>query len=120
MSSRRPPRLRPIAAETLENVAPAGTGPTDADIYERLEEALFELPEPERIAAVLAVGKAEGIDAVAERLGMSRSDAEALTDSAVQLLRGALADIDLDEPELHARLVRRRRRTTTGADSADS
>src|SRR5581483_744772 len=111
MTSHRPPRLRPLAADALENVARTGAGPSDAEIYDRLEEALFALPEAERIAAILAVGKGAGVEAVAERLGLEPADAAALTDSAVQLLRGALADIDLDEPEQHARLMRRRRRT---------
>lgn len=120
MTTRRPPRVRPISADALENVAPAGTGPSDAEIYDRLEEALFDLPEAERIAAVVAVGKGEGIEAVAARLGLDEADAAALTDSALQLLRGALADVELDEPELHAQLIRRRRRTTTEAASAQT
>jgi hypothetical protein len=54
---------------------------------------------------------------VADDLGLSEPEADALTRSAVQLLRGALADVDLDEPQVHARLEQRRRRRTSTPDT---
>jgi hypothetical protein len=41
-------------------------------------------------------------------LDLSPADADALTRNAVQLLRGALDDIDLAEPVYFGRLERRR------------
>jgi hypothetical protein len=41
-------------------------------------------------------------------LGLDPEDADAVTRNALQLLRGALADIDLDEPAYYGRLEKRR------------
>jgi hypothetical protein len=63
----------------------------------------------ERAAAVVAFGLDEGSSGVATELGLSAEDAEALSRSALQLLRGALSDVELDECDAYARLRRRRR-----------
>lgn len=115
--SREHPRLRPVPPETLRHAA-AAEGVSDAELLDRLETALAGLPPAERSAAVVAFGLAEGADGVAEELGLSADDAEALSRSALQLLRGALADVDLDdEPQVHPRLPRRRRRTSSDDQS---
>ena len=112
MPDPRPPRLRTIAVQTLANRVAAATGTDDAERFGRLEEALANLPDPERSAAVIAFGYDEGAEGVAAELGLDPDAATALTRSALQLLRGALGDIGLDEPDVFARLPRRRRGNT--------
>lgn len=94
--------------ETLRHAA-ASEGTSEAELLERLEEALAALPAAERSAAVVAFGLAEGSAGVADELALSAEDAEALSRSALQLLRGALADVDVDQPQVHPRVARRRR-----------
>jgi DNA-directed RNA polymerase specialized sigma24 family protein len=106
----RPRRLRPLSSGAIENAAVSERGSSDAELYQRLEEALAALPRDERAAAMVAFGLAEGSSGVAGRLGLSDEDAEALSRSALQLLRGALGDLDPDAPDVPARLSRRRRR----------
>lgn len=89
--------------------AAASDGISEAELLDRLEQALAALPAAERSAAVVAYGLAEGSAGVADELALSPDDAEALSRSALQLLRGALADVDPDEPEIHPRVARRRR-----------
>ena len=83
---------------------------SEAELLDRLERALAALPPAERSAAVVAFGMDEGTAGVAMELELSEEDAEALSRSALQLLRGALADCDLDEPRIHPRVARRARR----------
>jgi DNA-directed RNA polymerase specialized sigma24 family protein len=66
----------------------------EAELLERLESALRLLPAAERRAVLTAHANGEGVAGVARLLGISAEDADALTRSAVQLLRGALADVD--------------------------
>jgi DNA-directed RNA polymerase specialized sigma24 family protein len=109
MSEQRPPRLRPVPPETADH-AMSPTGPTaDAELLDRLGTALAALPPAERRAAVLAFGFDEGSDGVAAAFDISTEDADALTRNALQLLRGAMADADVDEGELFARLTSGRR-----------
>lgn len=108
MDAPRPPRLRPVPREVVEQLAVAGEGPGEAELVARLQQALADLPAAERAAAVVAFGLDEGAAGVAVDLDLSGEDAEALTRSAVQLLRGALADVDLDEAQVYARLTGRR------------
>ena len=82
-------------------------GVSDEELVARLYDALATLPPAERSAAVVAFGFAEGSGGVAEELGISDEDAEALTRNALQLLRGALDDVDLDDPVFFGRLHRR-------------
>src|SRR3954447_341795 len=100
--------------DTFTNVA---RSPSDAVVEERLWEALADLPPDERAAAMICFGLAEGSTGVAVELDLPEEDAEALARSALQHLRGALGDVDLDEPELFATLRRRRRRTSEGDDT---
>jgi DNA-directed RNA polymerase specialized sigma24 family protein len=76
----------------------------------RLEDALASLPEAERHAVVTALGYGEGSARVAREQGLTEEQAEALTRSGVQLLRGALADCSPDPVEVHAQGQRRRTR----------
>jgi hypothetical protein len=93
-----------------DNVA-APEGISDDQLVSRLYEALNTLPPAERAAAVIAVGYGEGAAGVAMEFDLDPEDADALTRNAVQLLRGALDDIDLDEPVYFGRLERRRGQT---------
>ncbi|MFL6238611.1 MAG: hypothetical protein ACJ735_03825 [Actinomycetes bacterium] len=109
---KRPARLSP---ESLANVAHT---PSDAVLEERLYDALAELPVDERAAAMICFGLAEGSTGVAVELELTTEDADALSRAALQHLRGALGDVDLDEPELFATLRRKRRRTSDNGDAA--
>ena len=100
------------------DVAAKATQPTaataDAELLDRLTDALSALPPAERAAAVVAFGLDEGSDGVATGLEISADDAEALTRNALQLLRAAMADAEADEGETFARLVSRRRTASPG------
>jgi DNA-directed RNA polymerase specialized sigma24 family protein len=100
-----------MSPESFANVART---PSDAVLEERLYDALAQLPPDERAAAVIYFGLAEGSTGVAVELDLSTEDADAIARAALQHLRAALDDIDLDEPELFATLRRRRRRTSDG------
>jgi DNA-directed RNA polymerase specialized sigma24 family protein len=67
-----------------------------AALLERLDSALRLLPAAERNAVLAAHADDGGVADVAAALDLSEEDAEALTRSALQLLRGALADLDPD------------------------
>src|SRR4051794_37650274 len=114
----RPPRLRPIAPGTIADNVRASEGVSDEELVARLYEALAELPPAERSAAVVAFGLGEGHHGVAEELAIDLADADALTRNALQLLRGALGDVDLDDPAFFGRLERRRGHRTARPDSA--
>jgi DNA-directed RNA polymerase specialized sigma24 family protein len=104
----RSPRLRPISPGTIADNVRASEGASDEELVARLYEALAALPPAERAAAVVAFGLGEGHTGVAEELGIDAEDADALTRNALQLLRGALGDVDLDDPVYFGRLERRR------------
>jgi DNA-directed RNA polymerase specialized sigma24 family protein len=113
----RPPRLRPIAPGTIADNVRASEGVSDEELVARLYDALAKLPAAERAAAVVAFGFGEGAGGVAEELGMSADDADAITRNALQLLRGALGDIDLDDPVFYGRLERRHGHRTGRGDT---
>ena len=104
-----------------EVVADVGDGTLDAtaeaELLERLEAALRLLPAPERRAVLAAHASGDaGVAAVAEALGLSPDDADALTRSALQLLRGALADLEPEPPPAYGSVERRRRVSNRRAD----
>jgi hypothetical protein len=105
----RPPRLRPISPGTIADNVSSPEGLSDTELVARLYDALATLPPAERAAAVVAIGLDEGPVGAAMELGVDPADAEAITRNALQLLRGALADVDLDEPAFFGRLEARRR-----------
>ncbi|MDQ1706066.1 MAG: hypothetical protein QOF18_2432 [Frankiaceae bacterium] len=113
----RPPRLRPIAPGTISDNVRASEGASDEELVARLYEALAALPPAERAAAVVAFGLGEGHQGVAAELGLDGDDADALTRNALQLLRGALGDLDLDDPVFYGQLPRRRGHRTARPDS---
>jgi DNA-directed RNA polymerase specialized sigma24 family protein len=104
----KPPRLRPISPGTIADNVSSTEGVTDTELVARLYEALATLPPAERAAAVVAIGLGEGPVGVAIELGIDPEDADAVTRNALQLLRGALADIDIDAPAYYGKLERRR------------
>lgn len=115
MSTRptRPVRLPP---DSFTNVA---ASETEGELIERLYAALADMPPDERLAAMVCFGLAEGATGVAVELDLDPEDAEALARSALQRLRGALGEVELNEPELFARLHRRRRRTSEPNTASD-
>lgn len=120
MSSQHPrtPRLRPIAPGTIADNVRASEGISDTELVARLYEALTALPPEERAAAVVAFGMGEGHEGVAAELGMDPDDADALTRNALQLLRGALDDVDLNDPAFFGTLERRKGHRTARPDSS--
>jgi DNA-directed RNA polymerase specialized sigma24 family protein len=114
MSSQRPPRLRPLAPGTIADNVAAPTGVDDEELVARLLDALAQLPPAERAAAVTAVGYGEGPVGAAIELNIEPADAEAVTRNAVQLLRAALADVDLNDSAAFGRLQRRHGDRTSG------
>src|SRR4051794_14111975 len=113
----RAPRLRPISPGTIADNVSASEGVSDEELVARLYDALAELPPAERAAAVVAFGLGEGHHGVAEELGIDAADAEALPRNALQLLRAALGDVDLDDPVFFGRLEKRRGHRTAHPDS---
>ena len=87
---------------------PRAEGISDAELVARLYDALATLPPAERAAAVVAIGLGEGPAGAAVELGLDLADADAVTRNALQLLRGALGDIDIDDPATYGQLPRRR------------
>lgn len=100
--------MRPIAPGTIADNVRASEGVSDEELVARLYDALAALPPEERAAAVVAFGLGEGPAGVAMELELDPADAEALARNALQLLRGALGDVDLDDPAGYGRLTRRR------------
>ena len=116
--SARPPRLRPIAPGTIADNVRATEGVSDEELVARLYEALAELPPAERAAAVVAFGLGEGHEGVADELQLDPEDADALTRNALQLLRAAMGDVDLDDPVFFGQMPRRRGHRTARPDTA--
>jgi len=93
----RPRRPVPLPPDVVALVGDVSVDATpEAELLERLESALRMLPPAERRAVLTAHASDEGVAGVAAAMDLSDEDAAALTRSAVQLLRGALADL---EPE---------------------
>jgi DNA-directed RNA polymerase specialized sigma24 family protein len=105
----RKPRLRPISSEVVENLEPSSSGTPEAELLDRLEEALSRLPAEERAAAVTAFGYGEGWPGVAEELSLPAGEADALSRNALQLLRGALADLEPGIQDRYPRTAPQRR-----------
>lgn len=106
MSHHRPPRLRPLPPEVVGAVADLERGTPDAEVLERLEAALAGLPPSERHAVVAALGYGEDAEVLAKEMGISSHDAELIVRNALQLLRGALADVEVDTREVHGSVTR--------------
>lgn len=73
---------------------PATVASHEAELVVRLEQALATLPDAERTAVIAAIGFAGGSVGAAMELGVEVADADALTRNGLQLLRGALSDVD--------------------------
>lgn len=101
----RPVPLPPDVVSAVGDLA-AGTT-SEAELLERLESALRLLPTAERNAVLTAHTADDGVAAVAERYDLTHEDAEALTRNAVQLLRGALADLEPDAAQPYGTIARR-------------
>jgi DNA-directed RNA polymerase specialized sigma24 family protein len=109
MADERTPRCRPLPPTYVAQVADAAPLTSRAELLDHLETALAALPDAERMAVVAAHGYGEGPVGAAMELELDGEDADALTRNALQLLRGAMADADVDEGELFARLHAGRR-----------
>src|SRR5579875_1727564 len=98
--------MRPIAPGTIADNVKASDGVSDEELVARLYDALSTLPPDERAAAVVAFGLGEGPAGVAVELGLDTEDADALSRSALQLLRAVMDDVDLSDPAGLPRLER--------------
>lgn len=110
MSEPSPPRCRPLPPEVVAAAADVGGGTPEAELLDRLDDALAQLPSPERAAVVTTLGYGEDVVALAEDLRLPVDDAEVLVRSALQLLRGALADAEPGDGQRFAQLASRRAR----------
>jgi DNA-directed RNA polymerase specialized sigma24 family protein len=108
----------PLPPEVVAAVGDVTVGTTSvAERLERLEAALRLLPPAERRAVLAAHASDEsGVAEVAEALHLSDEEADALTRSAVQLLRGALADLGPEPPPSYATVQPRRSAAKRRAD----
>ena len=93
----RPPRCRPLPPSVVEAVIDSAPTTSRAELIHRLEVALAELPPDERTAVISAYAYAGGAVGAAVELDIETGEADALTRNALQLLRAALADMDLDD-----------------------
>jgi len=93
----RKPRCRPLPPSVVAAVIDSAPTTSRAELLHRLELALAELPPAERMAVVAAHGYDEGPVGAAVELDIETGDADALTRNALQMLRGALADVDIDD-----------------------
>lgn len=93
MTQQRPSRVRTMPPHEVDQHA-AVEPAHEAELVHRLELALAQLPEAERTAVISAIAYGGGPVGVAMELGLEISDADALTRNAVQLLRGALSEVD--------------------------
>jgi DNA-directed RNA polymerase specialized sigma24 family protein len=93
----RKPRCRPLPPSVVAAVIDTAPVTSRAELVHRLELALAELPPAERMAVVAAYGYDEGAVGAAIELDIETGDADALTRNALQMLRGALADLDTDD-----------------------
>lgn len=110
MTDPSPPRCRPLPPDVLASAADVVAGTPEAELLDRLDDALAQLPSPERAAVVTALGYGEDVAAVAADLRLPAEDAEVLIRSALQLLRGALSDTEPGDGAHYARLGTRRSR----------
>jgi DNA-directed RNA polymerase specialized sigma24 family protein len=93
----RPPRRILLPPAVIDAVIDSAPATSRAELLHRLELALAQLPPAERMAVVAAHGYDEGPVGAAVELDMETGDADALTRNALQLLRAALADVDVDD-----------------------
>jgi DNA-directed RNA polymerase specialized sigma24 family protein len=90
----RPPRLRMLPPHVVDAVRDPAPTHSEAAVLDRLERALAALPPEERAAVVASVGYGEGAAGAAMEVELDLEQADALTRSGLQLLRGALADLE--------------------------
>ena len=96
MSGDRKPRCRPLPPTYVAQLPDSAPVTPRAELLDRLEVALAELPEAERTAVVAAHGYGEGPVGAAMELELDGAEADALTRNGLQLLRAALAGLDDD------------------------
>ena len=108
MAAPRPHKPVPLPPDIVAAVGDPAAGATpEAELLERLEAALRLLPVAERNAVLTAHAAAEGVAGVAAAFDLSDEDADALTRSGVQLLRGALADLEPEDVPAYGSITRR-------------
>ena len=94
MSEERKPRCRPLPPTSVAQVIDPAPTVSRAELLDRLERALSELPDAERTAVVAAHAYGGGAIGAAMELGLEGEDADALTRNALQLLRASLAGLE--------------------------
>ena len=95
MTAERPPRCRPLPSHVVEAIPVEDTELSHPELLDRLDQALAALPARERAAVVAAHCYAEGPVGAAMELDADVADADALVRNGLQLLRAALADLEV-------------------------
>ena len=93
----RPPRCRPLPPSVVAAVVDTTPSTSRAELIHRLEVALAALPPAERTAVISSYAYGGGPVGAAVELDIDSEDADALGRNGLQLLRAALADVDLDD-----------------------
>ena len=89
------PRCRPLPPSVVEGRASAPSdAELDADLLDRLGEALRALPDAERTAVVASYGYDEGVVGAAVELDVETAEAHELGVRGLGMLREALTDED--------------------------
>lgn len=99
-------RCPPLPPAVVDGATAPATRTPDAELLDRLESALSGLPAVERAVVFAAYGYGESLDQLGVELEMRSCDVDSLARSALQLLRGALADAELDERTVFGSLDR--------------
>lgn len=107
MADQRPPRCRPLPPDVVAQAAGPEPGLSDAELLERLEAALASLPADERTAVVTSLAYDEGTPGVVVEMGVVPGHAESLVAQALDHLREALDDVEIDDRQIYGMLAPR-------------
>ena len=118
MTEQRPPRCRPLPPAVVAQAAGPEPGVSDAELLERLEAALASLPADERTAVVTSLAYDEGTPGVVVEMGVVPGHAESLVEQALDHLREALDDVDLDDRQVYGVLASRQSHAGRGGDAS--
>ena len=89
----RPGRCRPLPPAVVDGrAAVAPEGVEEAELLRRLDAALRDLPDAERVAVIASYAYAEGVVGAAVELDVETRDAAELGERGLALLRTALRD----------------------------
>jgi DNA-directed RNA polymerase specialized sigma24 family protein len=88
------PRCRPLPPSVIEGRAFADGREAEAELVQRMLEALRALPEAERTAVVASIAYDEGVVGAAMELDVETGLADRLSAQGLEMLREALRESD--------------------------